>query len=244
MAFIVSFVVVFLISNRFVLAEDTKDMNKLTISDEAREAILYQQQEAFDKIKEEVSNKNLKPVIRVIKDKKEIYNYAIKSNIPNPDTILDIKIIDFIEDNKVKNDYFDSLQSEFVDPNDIYIKRTGSSTFTDYNHITRESIFVGPGSYTMTASDTIECKVSCSYTINLELLSAAFGFDVKQSRTISDNYSTSAAKGEKIKVTAYARYQKYDFEVWEKDVFYDDFLGKGNIKRFCGIEFVQRVVAR
>lgn len=65
----------------------------------------------------------------------------------------------------------------------------------------------------------------------------SYGFSVTKNISIADTQKVTVKSGCKRNCKAYVNYKVYNFELWEDDVKYDDYIGKGSIKRPIGIIF-------
>lgn len=69
------------------------------------------------------------------------------------------------------------------------------------------------------------------------ILKSGYGFSATKDISIADTQKVTVKSGCKRNCKAYVNYKVYNFELWEDDVKYDDYIGKGSIKRPIGIIF-------
>ena len=133
--------------------------------------------------------------------------------------------------------------SREVGANEYYVKKKGSSE--KKGRLLRSSVFEAPGG-TMTISEKVETTVSFSNTASVSggmkevkaELSSTYGFNVSKSITCSDTQKVNVKKGCTRNCKAYVNVKQYNYELWEDDQWYDDYIGKGSIKRPVGVIFV------
>ena len=68
-------------------------------------------------------------------------------------------------------------------------------------------------------------------------LTASYGFNVSKSITCTDTQNVNVKKGCKRNCKAYVNVKSYNYELWEDDQWYDDYVGKGSIKKPVGVIF-------
>lgn len=174
-----------------------------------------------------------------------IPTFAIESNnsekveiITNKDeikNILEEKGIYEEEDNIVTIiKYTPNLQSTSRQPklgNDFYSKKIGYSTVSDsYPKYVNN---YPPGSFQFTKQINTGWQVNQTLGLKVEILEAAIGYSLNKSiietwTFNSINYSYP------ITVKAYTDYEKQYYDIYEKDLFYDDYIGRTAITREIG----------
>lgn len=125
--------------------------------------------------------------------------------------------------------------SEEVSPyllfREYYVKNKVTSTYTDFNNVLK--IYNRPAG-TVSISETV--SISNSFTaeggISAQLLESKLGFSVTGSKSFQVDWSQKYSYPVTIKV--YPVYQKVTGEIWDKDVWNDDFVGKFTVKRAMG----------
>lgn len=140
-----------------------------------------------------------------------------------------------------------TCDEENVKPADLfgeeyYIKKKGSKEAK--GDLIRSSWYEYP-SGSMSISESIAASYSFSNTASVsggtdELkaeISAAYGFSLTKTTTITDTQSVKVKKGYKRNVKAYVNNMVYSFELWEDDVFSDDKIGSGTVKKPIGVVF-------
>lgn len=172
----------------------------------------------------------------IITDKKEIEQKVKEYNLPEaPEKI--VQIIDsnsvYIEGDEITNN--EDLATPYEWGAQEIEFRNISKTVTR-GELLRSSNYVAPGG-SMTVSEGVEIGVSTSVSLSAEVISTEIGFNVSKSINISDTQEIKVPKGKTYICRAYVKVQKYNFEIWEDDVFFDDYLGKGTITKPIGVIF-------
>ncbi|MCI8387390.1 MAG: hypothetical protein HFE63_02850 [Clostridiales bacterium] len=109
---------------------------------------------------------------------------------------------------------------------EYYIKNVTTST---HNHFLQSASFPPPGG-TYTVTTELSVSVSISVGIDLTVVEAALGVDLGTKFTISASYTASIPETEpRVYVQLYARFRNYKFEVWEDDLFFDDYICDGEV---------------
>lgn len=141
------------------------------------------------------------------------------------------------------NDYDKTKQSREYGNNEFYIKLKG--THSAKGKLLQESVFRYPG-----GTMTIEQSIACTKTFNASVsagveayvlestLSAELGFSVTESVSVSNTQEVKVRKGCKRTVKAFLNEKIYDYELWEKDLYYDDYYGYGSVRKPVGVYFV------
>ena len=99
----------------------------------------------------------------------------------------------------------------------------------------RSSDYPYPGGE-MTISETIKTEYETKAGLDAEYVSALIGFSVSYEYTISDTFYIQVPEGfDRITANAYVKLNRYDFDVYEKDLFVDDYLGTGYVEEPIGV---------
>lgn len=198
------------------------------------------------------SNDSSIPKIRTaITDKEEIQQFIKEQGLDtDPEEIEKIIYIPLnvnweeqsdIKEESLKNDDNITLLKEFG-KNEYYTKIISGSE--KKGKLLRSSWFEAPGG-TMTVKESLECDVSFEGQAGVEAdmkiikakLTTSLGFDVKKSISFSETQKISVRKGYKRNLKAYINNIEYKYQLWEKDLIFDDFLGVGVLKKPIGIYF-------
>lgn len=125
--------------------------------------------------------------------------------------------------------------SEEVSPyllfREYYVKNKATSTYTDFNNVLK--IYNRPaGTVSISESVSISSSFTAEGGISAELLESKLGFSVTGSKSFQVDWSQTYSYPVTIKV--YPVYQKVTGEIWDQDVWNDDFVGKFTVKRAMG----------
>ena len=188
------------------------------------------------KSESQLQNNPQTPSKEIITDKEEIEQKVKEYNLPeDPEKI--VQIIDSnsacIEGDEITNN--EDLATPYEWGAQEIEFRNISKTVTR-GELLRSSNYVAPGG-SMTVSEGVEIGVSTSVSLSAEVISTEIGFNVSKSINISDTQEIKVPKGKTYICRAYVKVQKYNFEIWEDDVFFDDYLGKGTITKPIGVIF-------
>lgn len=175
-----------------------------------------------------------------IEDTDEIRQIVKDYNLENSENIEEIIYYPLIS---VENGDIDSeLTTYEIGPEEYYIKK--KTSYEKKGGVLRSSWYNAPGG-SMTIKQSISTTSSFSNSSSVEggtevlrgILKSSYGFSVTKNISIADTQKVTVKSGCKRNCKAYVNYKVYNFELWEDDVKYDDYIGKGSIKRPIGIIF-------
>lgn len=175
-----------------------------------------------------------------IEDTDEIRQIVKDYNLENSENIEEIIYYPLIS---VENGDIDSeLTTYEIGPEEYYIKK--KTSYEKKGGVLRSSWYNAPGG-SMTIKQYISTTSSFSNSSSVEggtevlrgILKSSYGFSVTKNISIADTQKVTVKSGCKRNCKAYVNYKVYNFELWEDDVKYDDYIGKGSIKRPIGIIF-------
>ena len=89
----------------------------------------------------------------------------------------------------------------------------------------------------MTVSESYHATFSFGIEIGTDELKAKLGYSKSTSFTISDSYTIHLKDGESKAISCYQNIEKKTFDVWEDDIWYDDFVGNYCSTRPIGCSF-------
>lgn len=144
--------------------------------------------------------------------------YAQKTGIVNYEAVEEV----YISDNVQK---IDADISPCYLGNDYYIKSGTISTTYEYGDMIRRSEYQGPATATMSVTETISATFSFDFTIGADELNASLGYSTTSSFAISDSYTIEITDDSFYAIECYTNIEKKTFEVWEDDLFFDDYVG-------------------
>lgn len=170
-------------------------------------------------------------------DEKDIEIIAEEYGI---DTSEEIEEIYYCPVEEVEEDL--SQITREIGKNEYYVKKKGSTE--KKGRLLRSSWFEAPGG-TLSVSESVETSVNFSNTASVEggmkglkaSLTASYGFNVSKSITCTDTQNVNVKKGCKRNCKAYVNVKTYNYELWEDDQWYNDYVGKGSIKKPVGVIF-------
>jgi hypothetical protein len=158
---------------------------------------------------------------------------------PSKDAVL-VKVVDvdYVYEN-------DPSAGETVHPleiggNEYYIKNVGPEyvTYGSYVVASVEKSGATNGTLTLSQAVAVANSYNVSVSVNAQIITAAVGYNVTQTWTTTATYSQNVTKDNKITVIdAYDKYYQRSFEVWEDDVFFNDFVTTGTSKRHVGFRY-------
>ena len=172
--------------------------------------------------------------------REEIEVLAEEYDLEDADKIEEIIYVPIEKDLVEEND--NEVATVDIGAEEYYIKKKGSEE--KQGTLLRSSWYEAPGG-SMSISESITASVNFANSASVEggsktikaTLQTTYGFSLSKSITISDTQNVTVKKGYKRNVKAYVNNMVYSFELWEDDVFSDDLIGKGTIKRPIGVIF-------
>lgn len=131
----------------------------------------------------------------------------------------------------IYNNEEDEISPAFMVWTEYCIKNKNKSTYTDFTTILKQ--YNRPAG-TVKISEGIEISntFSGSSGVDAEVVSAELGFEVTESNTFTIEWESSYSYAIKLKV--YPIYEKITGELWEDDVWDDDYIGTFTVKRAIG----------
>ncbi len=108
------------------------------------------------------------------------------------------------------------------------------------NKILRSSTYGPGGQGTMTFTESVEAKVSTSVSVDASVVTAGVGFDVSESYSVSDSYtSRTLDSNERVLVEAWAYHNKKEYDIIKSPLFGSDSkVGTGSAHKPVGIRFM------
>lgn len=175
-----------------------------------------------------------------IEDADEIRQIVKDYNLENSENIEEI--IYYPLTSVEKEDVDSKLTTYESGLEEYYIKK--KTSYEKKGGVLRSSWYNAPGG-SMTIKQSISTTSSFSNSSSVEgstevlrgILKSSYGFSVTKNISIADTQKVTVKSGCKRNCKAYVNYKVYNFELWEDDVKYDDYIGKGSIKRPVGIIF-------
>jgi len=164
----------------------------------------------------------------------EAKDYAQKMNIENVENINSITIV------------YSGEQSEKDMPelayhgNDYYIKDNTIKTYEQTGDRIRCSSYQGESTATMTVTETLSSTFEFSFEISNDILKAKLGYSRTYSFTVSDSYSIHIPANKTKIIECYVWNEVKEFEIWEDDLFFDDYVGIYHSYKPIGVAFVTR----
>lgn len=110
--------------------------------------------------------------------------------------------------------------------NDYYIDDDSISTSYGVGNIIKYSIYQGAATATMTVNQTLNGTFTFDFTIDAEILQASLGYTTAYTYTISDSYTVTIPDGVSYALQCWTYVQTKTFDVWEDDLFFDDYVGE------------------
>ncbi|GAA0390354.1 restriction endonuclease [Paenibacillus motobuensis] len=182
-------------------------------------------------------DENGNPIKKIVSIKDtEKYAESQGFTLPSPDAEIELifPINTIINDNQA---YETTSSISPLAGNDFYIKKVSGPTKACGSNVIRRSIYSAPGG-TMTVSEGISASFSASVNISAAVVSAGVNFSVTSSFNVSDSQTVSIPSGKSsAEVTARPILDVYSFEIWEKDLFFDDYVGNGSAYKPVGVCF-------
>lgn len=146
-----------------------------------------------------------------------------------------------------ENVYIDKKHSSIFNPEInkeiVFRNITAEGTPTDPKRgdLLNSSTYVYP-SGSMTVLGPLSAKVDLDYMANAETLSEQIGFDVEESLEFSDIQDVVVPKeGQTVTLRAYRNDIIYTFDIYDDDVFFDDYLGQGKLYKPVGMIFAYSI---
>ena len=172
----------------------------------------------------------------------EIEMIAEAYDLENPEEIEEIVYVPIVDDSLEKENIDSEISTAEVGAEEYYVKRKNS--VEKKGALLRSSWYRAPGG-SMTISESVATTVSFANSASIEggtaelkaVLKAEYGFSMTKKRSVSDTQNVKVPSGYKKNVKAYVNNKIYSFEIWEDDIKYDDYIGKGTIKKPVGVIF-------
>ncbi len=171
-------------------------------------------------------------------------------NLTDDDTIDYAESMNFDDIHLIENIYISynvkqteqSTAENYYLGNDYYVKDSTVSTTEERGDRIRKSTYLGPS----TASMTVKENLSASFNFNLKIpnseLSASLGYSMSSTFEISDSYSINVESGTSRTIECYILNEVSTFEVWEDDVWFNDYVGTYSSTKPIGYAFVSYIV--
>lgn len=182
----------------------------------------------------------------IISDLKEMKNYCLEKNIPLEYNGKKIKKIEIVEDidsdttdiTKTNNASTKRNQKSTTVPgrkNMIgdYIQLVSPMTFTGSNCI-GQAAGTGPGTLGLSTSYSEAATLSTTASVSSGTVSAAVGFSVTSTYTVTPSYSVNLSAGQSARIYAYPIYKGYTFDIYRLGIYY---AGSGYAYRVIGSSF-------
>lgn len=154
----------------------------------------------------------------VITDKDALAEIEISHNIDVEGEGRLAKVEQFVYSIPSSKNYFESENSIQTRSILYEIKniRVSSKKFYYPNEYLADDWYYGSCTVSQTYTKTAKAKYNFDVNIGSSTLKSAIGYDKDYSVTLSQHYSTTVAKNEKINVKVYANYQSTEFDVYNK----------------------------
>lgn len=120
---------------------------------------------------------------------------------------------------------------------DYYIKEDTIVTTYEKGSLIRKSFYEGPSTAKMTISESISATFSFNFSIGIDELNAKLGYNKTSTFKVSDSYSIKIKDDSIYAIECYVNLEKKTFEIWEDDLFFDDYVGKYYSTRPVGCMF-------
>lgn len=161
--------------------------------------------------------------------------YATEMGISDVENVVEIYISNdvLVEDVDVYPYYFG---------NDYYIKDGTIVTTYERGELIRRSEYEGPSTATMTVSETYSATFSFEFEVGVEELKAKLGYSTSTTFSVSDSYSVNVPSGYTYAIECYTNMERKSFEIWEDDLFFDDYVGDFYSLKPVGCVFVKKTV--
>lgn len=163
--------------------------------------------------------------ITYIEDREKIARIISENKLnENPD---DVFMIIYVEAEKEDNAKTPRLGNDYEFRNIVKSVKAGK--------LLRSSDYVYPGGE-MTLSGKIKVKYGTQVGLAAEYVSAAIGINVYCGYAMSDTvYIQVPERVDKVTANAHVKVNRYDFDVYENDLFIDDYLGTGYLEEPIGV---------
>lgn len=180
------------------------------------------------------NEKNIQPVIsnteysqKSLTDKKAIKNYCKEQKIPYDETIIEIIVNDSNNENEDPiMTTFDIIIFEYV------IRNKSTYTEIDYNNLVA-SYDRPAGTTGLNTTVSITNKFSASFSAKIKsVVEVKLGYEL--TINVSTQVTWSNYYSYPITLNIYPKYEVTTGEVWEDDVWNDDFKGNFTAKRVVG----------
>ncbi|WP_339324377.1 hypothetical protein [Paenibacillus sp. FSL W8-0194] len=90
----------------------------------------------------------------------------------------------------------------------------------------------------MSVSQGVSATYGGSVSVSAKIVSAAVNFSVTSTYTVSDSQTVTIPSGKtRAEVIAHPIYDIYQYDIWEKDLFFDDSVGYGHADKPVGVCF-------
>lgn len=159
--------------------------------------------------------------------------YAESMNLENINSVESITVyysVDQNDDYSAENYYFGD---------DYYIKSDTITTEEKIGDRIRKSTYYGPCTASMTITESISASFSFDFEVSSSELKAKLGYSMTSTFSISDSYSIDVSNGSNMTIECYIINEISTFEVWEDDIWFDDYVGEYSSAKPIGCAFVR-----
>lgn len=177
-----------------------------------------------------------------IVNKEEIKKMVEQSNLPfEPEDVVEITTVYFDTPEVYGNAEGSYEENSEIGTeslhlgNDYYLKCLSVREY-DADTYTNKVVLSAPGE--VTAALELETSVSAGVELSAEVISADIGVDITQKITLSATEPIEVPEGEIRVCYIFPAYREYVFEIYEDDLFLDDFVGVGSVVIPIGMKFV------
>ena len=94
----------------------------------------------------------------------------------------------------------------------------------------------------MTVSETYSATFSFDFEVGVDELKAKLGYSTSSTFSVSDSYSISVPSGCTYAIECYTNLEKKTFQIWEDDLFFDDYVGDFYSTKPIGCVFAKKVL--
>ena len=163
-------------------------------------------------------------------------NYAKEMGIVDAENVLEIYISNnatTIEESNVQPYFF---------KRDYYIKEDTIETTYETGKLIRRSEYQGPATATMSVTETFSATFSFDFEVGIDELNTKLGYSTTSTFSVTDSYTVPVPDGKTYALECYVNNEKKTFEIWDKDLIFDNKVGVYYSIRPVGYVFIKKVV--
>ncbi|GLI09646.1 hypothetical protein YDYSG_56780 [Paenibacillus tyrfis] len=164
------------------------------------------------------------------------YAKAYNLDLPSPNAkIVHVRTVSDSEKTNLNSANADKISTQGI--GDYYLKNVQGPRRGCGIHPLRRDNLVYPGGK-MSFTESVATSITGTVTVSAEIVSAAVGFNVTQTFTVTDEQNVTIPPAySRAEVTAYANLDIWQYDIYKKGWFSDSYEGYGAVSKPVGVCF-------